>query len=379
MWKVQLFELNYDDREPRAVRDVVESGWITMGQQTLDFEAAFEDLLGHGHCTAVSSCTAALHMSMMALDIGPGDEVIVPALTFIAAANAVRLVGATPVLSDCASHDDWNSGVEQIRARIGPRTKAITCVHYGGYPCEMDALVELAREHDLALVEDVAHAPGGLFRGRALGTWGDIGCFSFFTNKNLSVGEGGMLVTEDPELNQRLRHLRSHGMTTLTLDRHEGRAITYDVVRPGLNYRIDEMRAALGLVQLDKLAAGNAERRRLTRYYRQRLEQDDRVHVPFAGVDSSDATYHIFPVLLAAHVDRDAVVRALKARGVQASIHYPSIPSFQAYSDMVMEDCPVANHIARQELTLPLFPTMGDEKVDIVCNALVESLDEVTA
>jgi dTDP-4-amino-4,6-dideoxygalactose transaminase len=377
MWRVQLFELNYDHREAEAVKAVVEGGWLTMGEKTVAFETEFEALLGSGHCTAVSSCTAALHMSLLALDVGPGDEVLVPGLTFVAAVNAVRMVGGTPVLVDCESYDVWNCGVENFAAGITPRTKAVTCVHYGGYPCRMDNLASLCREQGVPLIEDAAHSPGGTFGGQALGTWGDIGCFSFFTNKNLSVGEGGMLWTGDEELHRRLRYLRSHGMTSLTLDRHQGRAITYDVVRPGLNYRIDEMRAALGLIQLEKLAAANEERRRLVHYYHERMDEIDAVHVPFRRHDTGGGTYHIYPILLAEGVDRDAVVGALRARGVQASIHYPSIAEFQAYSDLQSDACPIASDISRREMTLPLFPTMGDEKVDIVCEALADSLAEV--
>jgi len=218
MWKVQLFELNYDEREVRAVEEVVRSGWITMGPKTSEFESAFQTQLGGHRCTAVSSGTAALHLAVLALDLGPGDEVIVPALTFVADANAVRMAGAEPVFADCESLENWNVGVDSIRQRITDRTRAVVCVHYAGYACRMEELRALCDEKGLALVEDVAHAPGGTYGDRPLGTIGDVGCFSFFTNKNLSVGEGGMVAVGDPDLEATIRLLRSHGMTTLTLD-----------------------------------------------------------------------------------------------------------------------------------------------------------------
>jgi dTDP-4-amino-4,6-dideoxygalactose transaminase len=379
MWKVQLFELNYDDREARAVQEVLDSKWLTMGPRTGEFESAFEQFLGEGHCTAVSSATAALHMALLALGVGPGDEVIVPALTFIADLNVVKLVGAEPVLADCESLDLWNLDPADVERRITDRTKAVICVHYAGYACRMDALTDICRRHDLFLIEDAAHAPGARYGQAALGTIGDIGCFSFFTNKNLSVGEGGMLSTRDQALHERLRLLRSHGMTTLTLDRHEGRAISYDVLEPGLNYRIDEIRAALGLVQLDKLPQANRRRGELMKRYERRLASVGGVTWPFAGYDAGVNSFHICPVLLDAGISRDEAVLALKERGVQASIHYPAFGGFSAYSHLDTNDTPIAHQISRRELTLPLFPTMGDAAVDIVCDALESSVEQVSA
>ena len=186
MWKVQLFKLNYDQRELDAVRDTVASGWLTMGERTTEFESKFSSFLGHGvDCIAVANGTAALHMALLALGIGDGDEVIIPGLTFVADANVVRIVGAKPVLADCTSLDDWNISASTIENCITPRTKAVLVVHYAGYPCDMPSILELCRSRGLKLIEDVAHAPGATIDGRSCGTWGDIGCFSFFSNKNL--------------------------------------------------------------------------------------------------------------------------------------------------------------------------------------------------
>jgi dTDP-4-amino-4,6-dideoxygalactose transaminase len=367
MWKVQLFELNYDELEIQAVEEVVRSGWITMGPKTSEFERAFQAELDGHMCTAVSSGTAALHLAMLALDLAPGEEVIVPALTFVADANAVRMAGAKPVFADCESLEIWNVGVESIRQLITDRTRAVICVHYAGYACRMEELRSLCDENDLALVEDAAHAPGGTYGDRPLGTIGDIGCFSFFTNKNLSVGEGGMVAVGDPDLDARIRLLRSHGMTTLTLDRHEGRAISYDVLQPGLNYRIDELRAALGLVQLTKLLDANRRRGELSVYYDSLLDQVDGIQRPFRGYQPGVNTFHIYPVILNEGLDRDSIIGALRTRGIQASIHYPAIPGFAAYSHHDPAATPLAADIARRELTLPLYPTMGSAKVDLVC------------
>lgn len=376
MWKVQLFKLNFNQREVDAVRQVVESGWLTMGERIAEFEARFSNYLGNNvQSFAVANGTAALHMALLALDVGPGDEVVIPALTFVADANSVRLVGATPTLADCTSHDDWNVSVKTIEQCITPKTKAIIVVHYAGYPCDMPPIVDFCHQRNLKLIEDVAHAPGAMVGGRKCGTWGDVGCFSFFSNKNLSIGEGGMVTSFHSDIAQRLRYIRSHGMTTLTLDRHKGRAISYDVVEPGLNYRMDEMRAAIGLVQLDKLPEGNARRKQLTDRYRRKLRESG-VTIPFVNLaNSTESAYHILPVLLPNGTNRQALIESLKAKGIQSSIHYPPFWNFTAYIDQFSQECaPIAADICNRELTLPLFPTMTDVEVDLVVASVLESL-----
>ena len=376
MWKIQLFKLNFDQSESDAVNKVLESGWLTMGEQISAFESDFSSFLGgKSYCTAVSSGTAALHMALLALDIKSGDEVIIPALTFVADANVVRMVGGTPVLADCGSIDNWNITAESIERKLTPKTTAVIIVHYAGYPCDMPAIVELCKRKNIRLIEDVAHAPGANVNNISCGIWGDIGCFSFFSNKNLSMGEGGMVVTLNEKLNQRLRFLRSHGMTALTLDRHRGRAITYDVAEPGLNYRMDEIRAAIGLVQLKKLPRGNDRRKELTELYRSNFN-GSKVLMPFSLLSYKNiSSYHILPILLPENVDRLLVIDFLKARGIQSSIHYPPFWGFTAYAGQFSpEDAPIAAEISKRELTLPLFPTMKNEEVNVVTSTLLESL-----
>jgi dTDP-4-amino-4,6-dideoxygalactose transaminase len=314
-------------------------------------------------------------MAMLALGIGPGDEVIVSSLTFVAGVNVVRMVGAAPVLADCASLDDWNIDPQDVERKITPRTRAVIAVHYAGYPCDMDALTEVCRRHHIALVEDSAHAIDAEYRGRQCGTFGDIGCFSFFSNKNLSVGEGGMFVSASAALCERSRHLRSHGMSTLTLDRHQGRAVTYDVLRAGLNYRIDEIRAALGLCQLKRLRGANERRAGITKEYRSRLQGLRGISVPFSRLTADvRPSYHIFPVLLDAAVDRAHVIQVLRDCGVQSSIHYPSVRTFSAYRGHPLGETPVSDDISTRELTLPLYPTMEPRDIDTVVEAMAKAL-----
>jgi dTDP-4-amino-4,6-dideoxygalactose transaminase len=376
MWKIQLFKLNFDEREAQAAYDTVASGWLTMGERTTAFESAFGTMLGGGtHCIAVANCTAALHMALLALEVGPGDEVIIPALTFVANANTVAMVGATPVLADCDSLDDWNVSAATIEAKITPRTKVVMVVHYAGYPCDMPAISRLCRERGIRLIEDVAHAPGASIAGKSCGTWGDIGCFSFFSNKNLSIGEGGLVSTSSENLLQRLRHLRSHGMNALTLDRHKGRTISYDVMSPGLNYRMDEIRSAIGLVQLEKLKAANERRGELTAAYRERLAYT-RVSIPFSSPpEGSRSVYHILPSLLPVHADRKVVIEELKAKGIQSSIHYPAFWGFTAFQSWFSPaDAPIVADICERELTLPLYPTMSEDDVGAVCDAVSKAV-----
>lgn len=377
-WKVQLFKLNYDNREAEAVAQVLHSGWLTMGERTVAFEREFAGYLGSDvKAAAVSNGTAALHLALLALGIGAGDEVIIPAQTFVADINVVMLVGATPVMADCTSFEDWNMDPADIERKITDRTKAVMIVHYAGVPCDMDAIASLCERRGLKLIEDCAHAPGARYKGRSVGTFGDIGCWSFFTNKNLSVGEGGMVTTRSADLDRDMRYLRSHGMTTLTLDRHKGRAVTYDVVRPGLNYRIDEMRAALGVVQLAKLDDANAARKRIVDGYRRKLDGLAGISIPFPEREDRTSSSHIFPILLAEGVDRLQIVEALKSNGIQSSIHYPAIHHFTAYAAMELGATPIADEVARRELTLPLYPDMTESDVHLVVDALRNALARV--
>jgi dTDP-4-amino-4,6-dideoxygalactose transaminase len=369
-WNVQLFKLNYDDREQEAVREVLASEWITMGQRTIDFETAYGKYLGEGtQCVAVANGTAALHIAVLAAGVMKGDEVIVPSLTFIADLNSVRVSGGKVVLADITSKSDWSMDPADIESRITTRTKAVLIVHYAGYSCDMDSITKLCKRKGLRLIEDCAHAPGGEYKGRKLGTFGDFSAWSFFSNKNLAVGEGGMIATRDSGLYQKCKNLRSHGMTVASFDRMKGRAVSYDVVEPGFNYRIDEMRSAIGLVQLEKLSRANARRGELTQRYFDRLDALRGLEVPFRFFDRGQPTWHIMPILLDEGIDRMGVVDAMKEDGIQTSIHYPSIQSFTAYKDCV-DATPLAQYVCDHELTLPLYPTMTDAEVDLVCSAL---------
>ena len=376
-WRVPLSDIDFGREEEDAVQKIIESRWLTMGGVTQEFEREFAAYVGARHAIAVTNATAALHLACVASGLGPGDEAILPSLTFVATANAIRYTGATPVFADIEGENDLNISVQEIEECITPRTRAIIVVHYGGYACDMPAILTLAREHGLIVIEDAAHAIGSILNGRMLGTWGQIGCYSFFSNKNMTTGEGGMLVTNDDQLAERLRILRSHGMTSLTWDRHKGHAWSYDVVDLGYNYRIDEIRSALGRVQLKKLSQNNQARREKTALYRRLLEEMcPEVMVPFEDHPGVSAC-HLMPILLPEEVSREEFMNAMKETGIQTSIHYPPIHLFSAYREMtrsVSQSLAFTETMAQREVTLPLYPALSEESIRLVVEAVQRSL-----
>jgi dTDP-4-amino-4,6-dideoxygalactose transaminase len=370
-WKIPFFDLVLGDEEKQAVLSVMESNWLTAGPKIAEFESAFSTASGgEAQAVAVSSATAALHLSLLALGIGPGDEVIVPSLTFVACANAIRYVGATPVFADVTSELDWNVSLSDVEAKITPSTRAVIVVHFAGYACDMDQFVAFSQKHGLLLVEDCSHAPMGMWKGKALGTFGDTGCFSFFSNKNMTTGEGGMIISRNPQLIERFRILRSHGITASTYQRFKGHAYGYDVAELGYNYRLDEIRAAIGIEQLRKLPGFNAQRKeRVERYRRLIAEKLTQVRVPFAERDT-DSSYHIFPVLLPGDEEvRNNTLRGMAERGIQCSMHYRPIHTFSAYQGVIV-NMPVTDRIAGSILTLPLFPSLTNAQMDMVVEGL---------
>lgn len=375
-WRVALSDLDFDDREKQAVLDVLDSRWLTMGQVTERFEDAFDEILGVKHAIAVSNATVGLHLANLAVGVGPGDEVILPSLTFVATANAILYTGAKPIFVDITSESDFSISAQAVEAAITPRTKAICVMHYGGYVCDMPVILALAEEHDLALIEDAAHAPGSKMDGHYAGTMGDVSVFSFFSSKNLAVGEGGMVTTDDDELVAQIRLMRSHGMTSLTWDRHRGHAHSYDVVALGYNYRIDEIRSALGLVQLEKLEVSNKRRREISDLYKSKLAELDGLSIPYMQHPGISAA-HLFPVLLDPEVDRYTFMDAMKEQGVQTSIHYPPVHTFSYYREHFGKvSLPVTESVGSREVTLPLYSSMTDEQVEIVVQAVKKSLEE---
>jgi dTDP-4-amino-4,6-dideoxygalactose transaminase len=375
---IPLFDLVLDDEDVAAVVDALRSGWLTMGPRIQAFEKAFAEHLGVAHAIATSSCTAALHLAYLAAGVGPGDEVIVPSLTFVATANAAVYCGARPVFAEIIDRARPMLDPADVLAQITPRTKAVVAVHFAGYAAAADELADLCAERGIALIEDAAHAPVGDLRGRALGTWGLAGAFSFFSNKVISVGEGGLLATDDDDIAQRVRSLRSHAMTSGTWDRHRGHSATYDVVDIGFNYRMDEPRAALAHSRLRRVHEDVMHRRRLTLAYRERLREQPGLILPFDDADVASSACYVMPVMLEDPQRQESVRTELReGHGVQTSILYPAIHEFSVYADRYPRvSLPRTELAARSEVTIPLYPHMTEaeqERVIVGLKAAVSS------
>jgi dTDP-4-amino-4,6-dideoxygalactose transaminase len=379
-WKYPLCDIDLGKEEEHGVLRVLRSRWLSTGPVTERFEKAFSEYLGGGYAIAVSNGTAALHLALTNLGLKGGDEIILPSLTFVATANAVLYVGANPVFVDIVSKDDLNISAEEVEKKITKKTRAILVMHYGGYPCDMRPIMDIAKGHGLYVVEDAAHAPGAEYKGKKCGLTGDIGCFSFFSNKNLVTGEGGMVVTRSKEWAEKIRKMRSHGMETLSWDKYRGHLASYDIRGLGYNYRTTEIQSALGLAQLKKLDRNNRKRKRLVEIYREELQGDNDISIPFLGF-KGNPSYHLFPILVALEIDRKRVMRRLKDFGIQSSIHYPPVHLFSLYRNQFgykKGDLPRTEEVSEKEITLPLHPLLDTSDVKWIAKKVKEVIHACT-
>lgn len=373
-WKVPLADVVVSEDDIDAVAETYRSGWLSMGPQTDAFEAALRAYTGAAHALAVTNGTAALHLVCAAAGLGPGDEVIVPSLTFVATANAIAYTGATPVFADIAGIERPWLSAEAAEAQVTDRTRAIMTMSYGGHPGDVQALRALAARRGLLLLEDAAHGIGGRSDGVHLGRLALAGAFSFFSNKNLAIGEGGAIVTDDEDLAAQMRLLRSHGMTTMSWDRHRGHATRYDVVALGFNYRIDEPRAALARRRLARLDAETEQRAAVVARYRDLLGAVDGLTPALPAVAGEQPAHHLFAVVLDAGRDREAFRAALAEAGIQTSMHYPPVHGFSIHRDAPRGPLPLTEDYAARTVTLPLFAHMTGAQQDLVVAAVRNAL-----
>lgn len=372
-YRIPLFDLNFDEAEEQAVLDCLRSKWISTGPRTAEFESRFGEMAGGVYAVALANCTVALHLSMILAGLEPGDEVICPSLTFVATVNAIRYVGAIPVFADITGDHDLTIDPADIEAKITPRTRAIVVMHYAGFPCDMNRIMIIAESHHLKVIEDACHGPFSEYHdGQKLGTIGQTGCFSFFSNKNISTGEGGMLLTRDPELAARAKLLRSHGMTTMSYQRAKGHSTSYDVVESGYNYRMDDLHAALGLAQLDKISADYEKRAILRNRYEERLTEQKKIILPFTKRSGYFSNY-VLAILLAegGTQKRDALRDALAQEGIQTSVHYPPVHRFSTYQPFATP-LPRTESAADRLITLPMYGNLAPEAVDEICHMLLD-------
>jgi dTDP-4-amino-4,6-dideoxygalactose transaminase len=375
-YKINLSDISYDNAEIRAIEKVLKSGWLSQGRLTAKFEDAFSKLIGINFSLAVSNCTTALHLALLASGISKGDEVIVPSLTFVATANSVIYTGATPVFADIESLLRPVISPEDVESKITEKTKGVIAVHFAGYPAEMNELRKICRRYKLKLIEDSAHAINVKYGDRKLGGIGDAGCFSFFANKNITTGEGGMLATNDENIYNKAKLMRSHSVTSSTYERHKIKFTEYDAVDLGFNYRITEITAALGLAQLEKLSKIKSVRKKLVDVYKKELADVENIIIPFSNF-TGDSGYHIFPILVRKTKDRLKLIEHLNRSGIQISHHYKPIHLFSFYRRSFgtkRGDLPLTEEFSAKEITLPLHQNLSVKDVKYVCNKVKEGL-----
>ncbi len=365
--------------ERDAVLEVLESGWLTSGERTVRFEERIQAALGVAHAVAVNSATAALHLALEALGVGPGDEVIVPTYTFAACGEVVRYLGGRPRLADVDAAT-LNITAECIEAQLRPTTKAIMVVHLGGLVAEMDPILELARSRGIAVIEDAAHALPASRAGRPAGTMGDVAALSFYATKTVTAGEGGMLVTDDTRIAERARVMRLHGISRDAWKRYTAAGSWfYEIEDIGFKYNLTDLAAAIGIVQLSRAEEMRRERERVAHRYLDRFAASilrELVDPPVFPAPGDVHSWHLFPIRLRLDrivVDRAAVVDRLAALGIGTSVHFIPLhlhPYYRRTYGYAPTDLPVATREYEREISLPIYPDLTDDDVDRVVRSL---------
>ncbi len=369
------------EEEIAEVVDALRSGWITYGPRTQQFEAEFAESVGAAYAVGLNSCTAGMHLALLAMGIGPGDEVITTPLTFSATVNVIVHVGATPVLADVCA-EDLNIDPEAVAAKITSKTRAIMPMHHGGQPCRMDELADLARRHDLKIIEDAAHAAGAAYKGRAIGGFSDAAAFSFYPTKNMTTSEGGMLTTNDADVAEMARILRKHGLSTDAWKRNrpDGNSF-YDVVAPGFNYCMTDVQAAIGRGQLRRLPEFNARRTEIAARYTSGLEAIDVIETPEARDDITHS-WHLYVIKLkldGLRIDRNQFEQQLRARKIGTSVNFIPIHYHSYYREgfgFIKGDYPVAEDAFDRMISLPMYPGLTDVDVDRIVGAVEEIVEQ---
>ncbi len=360
------------DAELAALREVLQSGWITTGPKNQALEEAFCQLTGNRHAIAVSSATGGMHVTLMAMGIGPGDEVITPSQTWVSTLNMISLLGATPVMID-VDHDNLMITPEAVEAAITSRTKAIIPVHYAGAPADIDAIRAVGERHGIPVIEDAAHAAGTHYKGRHVG-WRGTAIFSFHAIKNMTCAEGGLIVTDDDELASRIRSLKFHGLGVDAYDRQtHGRAPQAEVITPGFKYNLADINAALALVQLDKLAQANQRRAAIAQRYLRELADTPFKPLTIPAWDHQHV-WHLFIIRVdeaACGISRDALMEKLKAMGIGTGLHFRAAHTQKYYRERFPEvSLPNTEWNSARICSIPLFPDMTDDDVTRVITAL---------
>lgn len=367
-----------DEDDIQAVVEILRSDWLTTGPKVAEFESAFANYVGAKEAVAVSSGTAALHASMYALGIGPGDEVIVPAITFVATANCVVFLGGKPVFCDV---DAGSLLIDPslLEAKVTPRTKAVIAVDYTGQPCDYDAILKTTRKHGLYLAADSCHALGGEYMGKKVGTIADVTAFSFHPVKHITTGEGGMVVTNDSKLADRMRLFRNHGINIDYRQREENGTWFYELVDLGFNYRLTDIQCALGMSQLKKLPKWIERRTQIAKKYDQAFAEIDEIE-PLQVRENVKHAYHLYVVRLSDEIEKARVFKKLRESDIGVNVHYIPVHLHPYYRKAFGTNpglCPIAEGAYEKILSLPIFPAMTEENVESVIESVKKVFEEI--
>lgn len=379
--QVPFHRADLGEEEIKAVADVIRSGWLTMGARTFEFERQFASYVGARYAIAVSSCTAALHLALEAIGLKPGDEVLVPTTTFTATAEVVTYFRAKPVFVDI-DPTSLNLDHAEAEGKITRCTKAIIPVHLAGNPCDMDEILEIARNHKVHVIEDAAHALPSEYRGRRIGGISELTAFSFYATKTLTTAEGGMITTENEDYARRMQMMRLHGISRDAWKRYDsGGTWFYEVMEPGYKYNLTDLQAALGLVQLGKCDEMASERKRIAQYYNNSLASLASVELPSCAPDRV-SSWHLYEIRLQLEqlrIDRNRFITELTDRGVSTSVHFIPLhlqPAYRRDYGCKPGDCPVAEREFQRCVSLPIFSGMRDEELDHVVWAVSDVVQQ---
>lgn len=357
--KIPFFKTSYDHNEVKAFSKLVRSGNFSMGMSTINFEKAIAKKLNitHENVALVSNCTTGLHLSMIVTGIKQNHDVLCSSLTFVADANCIKYVGARPQFIDISSNKNWNMSVNDIKKKIKKNTKAIIMTHYAGYPCEISKIRKIAKQYKLILIEDACHTIFSKFKKKYLGTYGDLGVFSLYGNKNITTGEGGIVIGKK-EYIKKIKILRNHAINKSMLERSLSKTPTYEIEELGYNYRIDDIRSTIGIEQLKKIDGLNNLRRKVALNYKKMINKElPEIIIPFSNFIGEKYSYHLFPILLPSSLDREKLINFLSSNGIQTSIHYKPIHKLKFYKkrNFRLENLDsISSHI----LSLPIYPDL---------------------
>lgn len=368
--KVPFHRASIDENEINAAAEVLKSGWLTMGEKTFEFEKLFASYTGASNAIAVNSCTSALHLALKAIDLQPGDEVIIPAITFIATWEVVTYFGAVPVVADVEKGTHLID-IASFEKKITPGTKAVIAVHYSGQPCDMDRILEIARRHNIYVIEDAAHSLPAFYKNRPVGSIGDFTCFSFYATKTITTGEGGMITTENEAMAERIRSLRLHGISRDAWNRYsEKGSWQYDVLEAGYKYNPTDLGSAIGIEQLKKSDRLNMRRREIASLYNSFFSGSNYAEIYTVKPDRV-SSWHLYPLKInpdVSRVSRDDFIKKMNIRGISTSVHFIPLYRFTCFegSGLSPEEFPGSEYVFAREVSLPIYPDMSDSEVEYV-------------